>query len=189
MYATHKIKAAGATLTAGFLLATALTATASAGTGTSKGPTPQQQQAVWARADATNRFYNLGVYSSGEGSAVLARAVATNRFYHLGAFSPTVTATQQAEQRLGQAMNRFYHLGAYASSSPAVQQADLRRSQAINRFYRTGSYAVISASNGFDWADAGIGAGVMLGLILLAGGLAVTARRRMVREPSSARTT
>ena len=86
-------------------------------------------------------------------------------------------------------MNRFYHLGAFASTSPAVKQADLRRSQAINRFYRTGSYAVISTSSGFDWADAGIGSGVTLGLILLAGGLAVVTRRRTVREPSSPRTT
>jgi hypothetical protein len=133
VYATHKIKAAGATLTVGFLLATAFTATALAGTGTT-----QEQQAVRARAVAMNRFYNLGAYSS---------------------------------------------------SSPAVRQADLRRSEAINRFYRTGSYAVISTSSGFDWADAGIGAGVMLGLIVLAGGLTVATRRRTVREPSSPRTT
>jgi hypothetical protein len=185
VYATHKIKAAGATLTVGFLLATAFTATALAGSGL----TPQQRQAVWARADATNRYYHLGAYSSAGTSGALARAVAMNRFYRLGAYSPSVVAAKQAEQRLGQAMNRFYHLGAYASSSPAVQRADLRRSQAINRFYRTGSYAVISTSNGFDWADAGIGAGVMFGLILLAGGLAVVTRRRMVREPSSPRTT
>lgn len=187
MYATHKIKAAGATLTVGFLLATAFAATALAGT--SKGLTPQQQQAVLARADAMNRYYHLGAYSSDVGPAVLARAVATNRFYRVGAYTPSVMAAKRAEERLGQAMNRFYHLGAYASSSPAVQQADLRRSQAINRFYHTGTYAVISASNGFDWADAGIGAGVTLGLILLAGGLAIVARRRTVREPSSARTT
>lgn len=159
MYATHKIKAAGATLTVGFLLATAFTATALAGNGL----TPQQRQADWARADGMNRYYHLGAYSS------------------------SGATLQQALQRRSEAMNRFYHLGAYASSSPAVKQADLRRSLAINRFYRTGSYTVISTSNGFDWADAGIGAGVMFGLILLAGGLAVGTHRRTVREPSSAR--
>ena len=187
MYATHKIMAAGATLTVGFLLATAFTATALAGSGTSKGLTPQQRQAVSARAEATNRYYDLGGVPVQQ--AVLARAVAMDRFYHLGAFSPNVVAAQQAEERLGQAMNRFYHLGTYASSSPAVQKADLRRSEATNRFYHTGSYAVIRRSNGFDWADAGIGAGTMLGLILVAGALGVAGRRRAVREPSSARTT
>lgn len=161
MYATHKIKAAGATLTVGFLLATAFTPTAPAGNGL----TAQQRQAVWARADATNRYYHLGAYSS------------------------SGSAAQQALLRRSEALNRFYHLGAYASSAPAVKKADLRRAQAINRLYRTGSYAVIARSSGFDWADAGIGAGAMFGLILLAGGLAVTTRRRMVREPSSARTT
>lgn len=163
MYATHKIKAAGATLTVGFLLATAFTSTALAGTGL----TPQQRQAVQARADAMNRYYRLGAYST-PGAA---------------------SAIQQALQRRSEAMNRFYHLGAFASTAPSVQRAELRRSEAINRFYRTGSYAVISTSNGFDWADAGIGAGAMFGLILLAGGVAVAATRgRTVREPSSART-
>lgn len=161
MYATHRIKAAGATLTVGFLLATAFAATAAAGNGL----TPQQRQAVWARADATNRYYHLGAYSSAGATA------------------------RQAMLRRSEALNRFYHLGAYASSAPAVKKADLRRAQAINRFYRTGSYAVIAPSNGFDWADAGIGAGAMFGLILLAGGVAVAATRgRTVREPSSART-
>jgi hypothetical protein len=161
VYATHKIKAAGATLTVGFLLATAFTATALAGNGL----TPQQRQAVQARADATNRYYRLGAYSS------------------------SGTGVQQALQRRSEAMNRFYHLGAFASTAPSVQQAELRRSEAINRFYRTGSFAVISTSDGFNWADAGIGAGAMFGLILLAGGLAVVARRRTVRETSSARAT
>jgi hypothetical protein len=138
VYATHKIKAAGATLAVGFLLATAFAATALAGNGTSKGLTPQQQQ---------------------------------------------------ARQRLGEAMNRFYHLGAYSPSAVAAKQAEQRRGQAMNRFYRTGSYAVVSAPNGFDWADAGIGASVTLGLILLAGGLTVVARRRTVRQPSSAKLT
>ena len=114
MYATHKIKAAGATLTVGFLLATAFTATAVAGNGL----TPQQRQAVWARADAMNRYYRLGAYSSSGASA------------------------QQALLRRSEAMNRLYHLGAYASSAPAVKKADLRRAQAINRVRRAGARTV-----------------------------------------------
>ena len=105
---THKIKAAAATLTVGFLLAIALAATAQAANGTS--------QAVRARADATNRFYQLGVYSPEE-----LRSQAMNRAYHLGAYSSTGTAAQKAVERRSQAINRFYHTGsstAVSTSSP-----------------------------------------------------------------------
>jgi hypothetical protein len=93
---THKIKAATATLTVGFLLAIAIAATAQAANGTS--------QAVRARADATNRFYQLGVYSP-----EALRSQAMNRAYHLGAYSSTGTAAQKAVERRSQAINRFYH--------------------------------------------------------------------------------
>jgi hypothetical protein len=105
---SHKIKAATATLTVGFLLAIALAATAQAANGTS--------QAVRARADATNRFYQLGVYSPEE-----LRSQAMIRAYHLGAYSSTGTAAQKAVERRSQAINRFYHTGsstAVSTSSP-----------------------------------------------------------------------
>ena len=158
---THKIKAASATLMVGFLLAIAFAATAQAANGTSRGMTAQQRQGVLARADATNRFYRLGSSSAG------------------------VAAVQKAEELRGQAMNRFYHLGAYSSTGAAAQRAVERRSQAINRFYHAGSYAVVSTSSAFDWGDAGIGAGGVLGLIVLAGGLTVLVRRRTTVRPSS----
>ncbi len=78
---THKIKAATATLTVGFLLAIALAATAQAANDTS--------QAVQARADATNRFHHLGDYSP-----EALRSQAMNRVYDLGT---TGAATQQGE--------------------------------------------------------------------------------------------
>jgi hypothetical protein len=162
---TQRIKAATATLMVGFLLAIAYAATAQAANGASRGMTAQERQAVLARADATNRYYRLGAYSSG------------------------AAAAQQAEERRSQAVNRFYRLGAYSSTSAAAQRAVERRSQAINRFYRTGSYAVVSTSSPFDWNDAGIGAGGMLGLIILAGGLTVLVRRHTTGEPSSPSTT
>ena len=207
MYATHKIKATGVTLTIGFLLATAFAAPALAGSGSPKSLTPQQQQAVWARADATNRFYHLGAYSSTGTQAIRARAAAMNRFYHVGPYTSTarqaviaralamdrfynvgassVVSEQQAVRARADATNRVYHLGAYASASPVVKQADLRRSQATNRFYHAGSYAVTSTSNGSVWTDVGIGAGILVGLILVAGGLAVATRRRTVNEPTT----
>jgi hypothetical protein len=162
---TQRIKAATATLMVGFLLAIAYAATAQAANGASRGMTAQERQAVLARADATNRYYRLGAYSS------------------------VAAAAQQADELRSQAMNRFYRLGAYSSTSAAAQRAVERRSQAINRFYRTGSYAVVSTSSPFDWNDAGIGAGGMLGLIILAGGLTVLVRRHTTGEPSAPSTT
>jgi hypothetical protein len=192
MNTTHKIKAATATLTVGFLLAIAFAATAQAATGISQRMTAQERQAVRARADATNRYYQLGVYSPGAAAVQKAeelRSQAMNRFYRLGAYSSTGAAVQQAEKLRGEAMNRVYHLGAYSSTGAAAQRAVERRSQAINRFYHTGSYAVVGTSSTFDWSDAGIGAGGMLGLVILAGGLTVLVRRRTTDQPSSPSTT
>jgi hypothetical protein len=189
---THKIKAATATLTVGFLLAIAFAATAQAANGTSQGLTAQQRQAVRARADATNRYYQLGVYSPRAVAATKAeelRAEAMNRFYHLGTASSSVTAVQQAERRRAQAMDRYYHLGVYRSTTAAVQRADERRAQAMDRFYHLGSYALVTTSSSFDWRDAGVGAGGMLGLVILAGALTVLVRRRAIGQPSSPSTT
>ena len=58
----------------------------------------------------------------------------------------------------------------------------------MNRYYHLGRYAVIEASSPFRWADAGIGAGAMLGTILLAGGLAVALRCRTAGKTSLAGT-
>jgi hypothetical protein len=152
MYSFHKIKTAAATLMVGFLLAIAFAATAQAGGGTTQGLTAQQLKAVQARAQAMDRYY------------------------HLGAFSPAALA-RQAEERRGQAMDRYYHLGT-SSQTPQQLKADRARAEATDRFYHLGSYAVIESSSSFRWSDAGIGAGAMLGTILVAGGLAVTLRRR-----------
>ena len=177
MDTTHKIKAATATLTVGFLLAIAFAMTAPTAYGR-EGMTAQQRQALNARARAA------AVQQAEE-----LRGQAMNRFYRLGAYSSTGGAVQQAEKRRSDAMNRVYHLGAYSSTGAAAQRAVERRSQAINRFYGVGSYAVVSTSSGFDWSDAGIGAGGMLGLVVLAGGLTVLVRRRTTDQPSSPSTT
>ena len=161
MYSFHKIKAAAATLMVGFLLALAVTATAQAGGGTSQGLTAQQQKAAKARAQAMDRFY------------------------HLGKYSPAAIALA-AEKRRSQAMNRYYGLSGVTAQQ---QKADKARAVATDRFYHLGSYAVIESSSPFQWSAAGIGAGVMLGTILVAGGLAVTLRRRGGGKPSVPRST
>ena len=161
MYSKHQIKAAAATLTVGFLLAIAFAGPAQAGNGTSNGWTAQELKAMQVRGDAMNRHYRLGAYSS-------------------------VAAATAAEELRSDAMNRFYHLGAYSSAVTTAQQ---RRAEATNRYYRVGRYAVVSVSSRFDWSDAGIGAGVMLGVLMVAGGLAVAARRRVTDKASFPSTT
>ena len=154
MNVTHKIKAAAATLTVGFLLAIAFAGAAQAGNGTSA----QVMKALQARSDAWNRFYHLGAYSQ----------------------------STAAVQRRSDAWNRYFQLGAYGRAAAAAEQ---RRSEATNRYYRLGRYAVVGETSRFVWSDAGIGAGAMLGLIMLAGGLTVVVRRRGAGNPSFPSTT
>jgi len=159
VYATHKIKVAGATLTVGLLLVVAFAGPGQASSTTPKGLTAQELQAVQARSDAWNRYYDLGAYS---------------------------TSGRTAEELRSQAMNRYYHLGA---DSLAVQTAEKRRAQELNRYYHVGQYAVIRVPSRFVWSDAGIGAGTMLGVLLVGGGLAVAVRRRITGKTSFQSTT
>jgi hypothetical protein len=186
VYSTQWIKRVATTLTAGLLLAVAFAGAAQAGNGTPKGMTTQEWKAMQARSQAWNRYYHLGAFSKG-GTAVRQaeerRAQATNRFYKLGTNSAAVRA---ADERRAQATNRFYNLG---TNGAAVRSADERRAQAVNRYFHLGSYAVIRDSSGFGWTDAGIGAGAMLGAIILAGGLGVGVRRRTTGKPSFRSTT
>jgi hypothetical protein len=179
VYSTQWIKRVAATLTVGVLLAVAFAGAAQAGNGTPKGMTAQEWKALVARSEAMNRYYHLGAFSK-SGTAVRQaeerRAQAVNQYYDLSTNSKAAAAVQEAEERRAQAMNRYYNLG--TSGGAAAHRADVRRAQAVNRYFHLGSYAVIGESSGFDWTDAGIGAGAMLGAIILVGGLAVEAHRR-----------
>ena len=158
MYSINKIKTAAATLMVGFLLAVAFAATAQADNGTRFGMTPQQWKAEQVRGTELNRHYSLG------------------------AFSPAAEARRAAEIR-GRELNRRYNLGTYAVIE--AQKAEKIRGEALNRRYGLGKYAVVASSTTrFNWASMGIGAGAMLGTILVAGGLAVTLRRRGGGTPS-----
>jgi hypothetical protein len=94
----------------------------------------------------------------------------------------STTPAQRAEAVRSQAMNQRYHLGAYApKASTGGNTAALRaleiRSQALNERYHLGKYAIVRQSNGFDWADAGVGGAAVLGLLLIGGGVALGVRR------------
>jgi hypothetical protein len=95
-----------------------------------------------------------------------------------GGTSQGLTAQQlKAVRARAQAMDRYYHLGAY-SPAALVLKADKAKARAEDQYYHLGSYTVIAAASPFQWSDAGIGAGAMLGTILVLGGLAVALRRR-----------
>jgi hypothetical protein len=159
MYSINKIKTAAATLMVGFLLAVAFAATAQAGNGTRFGMTAQQWKAEQVRGSELNRRYQLGAYS------------------------PAAEA-RRADKIRGQELNRRYNLGTYAVIE--AQKAEKIRGQELNRRYSLGKYAVgdTSTTTQFNWGSMGIGAGAMLGTILVAGGLAVTLRRRGGGTPS-----
>ncbi len=68
-----------------------------------------------------NRFYNLGTTGAATQQGEKLRAQAMNRVYHLGVYSSTGAAVQRAVERRSQAINRFYHTGSGAvvsTSSP-----------------------------------------------------------------------
>lgn len=106
-------------------------------------------------------------------------AIAFTATAQAGGGTPQGLTAQQwkAVQARAQAMDRYYHLGAYSPATVA-RRAEKLRGQATDRYYHLGSYAVIETSSPFQWSDAGIGAGAMLGTILVAGGLVVALRRR-----------
>lgn len=69
-------------------------------------------------------------------------------------------------------------MAARAGSARGATSALEARSVALNRRFQLGQYALSAApqSSGFVWKDAGIGAGAMLGLALLAAGCALSLR-------------
>jgi hypothetical protein len=95
------------------------------------------------------------------------------------------TAAQwRAEQVRSQGLDRKYDLGV----PPRAWLKALRiRSEALNRKYHLGRSALAStavrATPGFHWGDAGIGAGVALGALLV-GAAVVTGARRHPRTLS-----
>jgi hypothetical protein len=122
-----------------------------------------------------------------------------NRLYHLGRYASDSTGLSSAEARAmrlrGEALNKRYHLGAYAPSghdtwfnyAASLGTADPGASTGLGYRFVTDTLApggsqsvgVGSDSSGFSWTTAGIATGsVICVVLLLAGGVLVTARRR-----------
>jgi hypothetical protein len=104
------------------------------------------------------------------------------------------TAALNALEIRSQALDRRYGLGGQATTpsgdpAAAAQHALQIRSDALNRYYHLGTYAVVvRPANGFDWADAGVGGAATLGLVLVAGGLVLGARRHRHEHPGQPQT-
>jgi hypothetical protein len=83
-----------------------------------------------------------------------------------GAGSGLTAAQLRGFETRGQAMNRLCSTKHFASADAAVSVCGDASLVAAAPTVRP------AVSSGFDWADFGIGAGAMLGLVLLAGGIA-----------------
>jgi hypothetical protein len=113
------------------------------------------------------------------------------------AATPRPSGMSQAEYRAliirSNALNEKYRLGEWKnvplSMTPAEYRALVIRGEALNKQYGLGKWSASSStgvSHGFAWGAFGIGAVVMLGLVLLAGG--VVAGSRHGRETPRVRT-
>ena len=116
----------------------------------------------------------------------------------LAATPPAGMSEQEfrAQQIRSQALNDLYGAPEVTSQYKAMVRADRIRGEAMNRLARNGVLSApifvatdTAVGSGFDWGDFSIGLGAMLGLVLVAGGLAVgvrTARRQSTQRPSPA---
>ena len=99
-------------------------------------------------------------------------------------------AAMRALHLRSEALNTTYGLGDATvvdpSSVAAAVAALTARSEALNAQYHLGPYAIVRPTTGFRWVDAAIGAAGMLGIVLVAGGLAAGIRRfRSVAEAAA----
>ena len=158
-----------------------LASSAQAATSTPAGMSEPEYRALMIRSEALNTRYGL------DRSVVSAQAATTKP---AGMSQPEYRALMIRSEALntlyGNAVTRlspqqfkgFYQAGANLMA-PQEFAALLARSEALNRqsqLDRASQPTMVveqptGSGNGFDWADFGIGAAAMLGLVLLSGGL------------------
>ena len=138
--------------------------------------------------------------SNAEDRALMLRSVALNEKYGLGGERAVLQGMAAAENRAlmlrSEALNETYGLGperAVLQGMTAAERALILRSKALNQTYGLGKQkaaAVASqptnSTRGFAWGALEIGAAVMFGLALLAGGFFV--RRRLLAALPRVRT-
>jgi hypothetical protein len=126
-------------------------------------------------------FVFAGIAQASSGNALHVRSEAMNREY----------APLRALAIRSEALNQLYGLNTSTTGgTPAQALSALEaRGEALNQRYQLGRYAVVRVDGGFDWADAGIGAASMLGVVLIAGALTIVIRRSRTIDTSFPSTT
>jgi hypothetical protein len=137
-------------------------------------PVVQQQNAQPLPAVALElgqgqRFAVQGM-TPAEQRALTLRSEGLNQKYHLGAYKTGVTpAEYRALMLRSEALNQRYGLG--GTNSLTLERGMNERFVASNAIRRdvADSSPTVTSSPDFQWGDAGIGAGVLLGLVALIG--------------------
>jgi hypothetical protein len=114
-------------------------------------PSPAELKALEIRGQAMNQLCGDSTLTGAAYTSLCGTAGAGNR--------PTPAELKALEIR-GQALNHLCD-----GSSGEISASVCGR-------LATGQVTQVSRSSGFDWSDFGIGAGAMLGFVLLAGGIA-----------------
>jgi hypothetical protein len=153
-------------------------------------PTPAELKALEIRGQALNHLCEDSTITGAAYTSVCGTTGAGNQ--------PTQSELNALEIR-GQGLNELCSdstlvgwaytrlCGTAGGSSNRPTEAELRaleiRGQAMDKLV-AGQVTQVVRSSGFDWSDFGIGAGAMLGFVLLAGGIAAGAyysRKNRVR--------
>jgi len=138
-----------------------------------QGETRAERRAEILRGNALNQKYHLGQYQTGltpaEYRALMLRSEALNQRYGLGTYKigPSL-AEQKADTLRGEALNRKYGLGIEALT---LERGANDRFAADNptRGDLVRLTPSTTSSPDFQWSDASIGAGVLLGAVALIG--------------------
>ena len=112
--------------------------------------------------------------------ATVVAAVAAVPAAHAG--NPNAAAVRAIELR-SQELGKLCQSGTlsrelYIGYCGPITQASNPNAAALRAIDRVATVRATATSAGFDWADFGIGAGAMLGLVLLAGGVATRVHGR-----------
>lgn len=119
-------------------------------------PTPAELRALEIRGQALNHLCEDSTLTGDAYRALCGKAGAGNR--------PTPSQLRALEIR-GQAMNHLCDSSKIVSAEASESLCGGRKSVTAGQTVR------VVSSSGFDWGDFGIGAGAMLGFVLLAGGI------------------
>jgi hypothetical protein len=154
------------------------------------GMSPAEYRALMLRSQALNELYGGGApegMAPAEYRAVVIRGQAMNAMYQGAVPKGPAPETLRADRVRGQELNRLYG-NPLTGMTPAEFRGYYVRGIALNRLYTPGGTTHVTPTSvepgtvvhgdGFDWVDAGVGAGGMLGLVLLlAAGLTVGTHR------------